>query len=144
MPTASLVPFEMAASCFDSAVMAARAAMVAPKWRHGGDASGGLIEINDMLRHLKRQARAAIGQLATSDVVEHRAMAEACRVRMADAINLHRTASCCIRRGVAPPPPAMYAALKTGPGWPQPWPCHQAWLVAWVMVWRVALTPVGR
>jgi hypothetical protein len=81
--------------------------------------------------------------LAISDLAEHRALAEMCRVRLAAAINLRREASRCIKRGVAPPLPASYPVARrpnTAREWISLWSCSQAWLVAWAIVWDVAWT----
>jgi hypothetical protein len=144
MLTASLAPFEKAASRFDSAIVAARDVIIAGNYDFEGDPKCVLLQINGTLRLLKTEARVAISLLATSDLAEHRARAEMCRGRMADAINLQRAASRHIRQGAVPPLPASYAgspAAKAAPPCADPWAYGQVWLMAWAMAWCMTWSP---
>jgi hypothetical protein len=141
MLTASLAPFERAASCFDCAIVAARDTIIAARHDCEGDPRRDLVQIAGMLRLLKSEARDIICLLATSDLAEHRAMADRCRARMADAINLQRAASRCIKQGVVPPLPASYAGVavsKIEPEWVEPWAFGGVWLMAWTVAWGMA------
>jgi hypothetical protein len=147
MLTASLAPFEKAASRFDSAIAAARDVIIAGNYDFEGDPKHVLLHINGTLRRLKTEARIVISLLATSDLAEHRARAEICRGRMADAINLQRAASHHIRRGAVPPLPAAYAggpATNAAPTCGDPWTCGQVWLMAWAMAWWMTWSQGGR
>lgn len=133
--------FEKSARCFDNAIVAARRSATLPNYTLEDARKGMLLEISDRMRLLKTEARAVIGILATSDLAAHRDMANACRVRTANAVNLHRAVTRCIRHGTVPPLPALYSAADArndAPEWAHPWAYHQALSMACVMAWSSA------
>jgi hypothetical protein len=141
--SAPLAAFEIAASSFDRSVFAAHDAVIGEHLRSEHDRLDVLLNIAGMIRQLKREAGTAIGLLATSNLAEHHAMADSCHARLADAVNLHRAASRCIRQGIAPPLPSREAPLtpraeaskqqqNADPVWPAVWAMAWAWYVPWM------------
>jgi hypothetical protein len=116
---APLAAFERAASRFECGILAARDAAIAENSSLESGSIGALLDIGGTMRLLKAEGRDAIGLLATSDRAEHRAMADACRARMADAINR------------APIPDVT-------PIWPTVWVMEwtRAWSLPWTFDWR--------
>ena len=88
-----------------------------------------------MMQLLKTEGKAAIGLLATSHSAEHRALAEGCRARLADAVNLHRAATNCIKRGIVPPVPALIGTAGAPNGAGKGPDVIEGWQTAWAMVW---------
>jgi hypothetical protein len=140
-----LAAFEAAACCLDRGLVAAREAVIAENSGRQSDRAGVLLDIAAMMQVLKSEGKAVIGLLATSHLAEHRAMAEGCRTRLADAINLHRTTLGCMREGIVPVLPAMSAtggsANQTKPGadaaqtaWAMVW--VRAWYLPWISDWQ--------
>jgi hypothetical protein len=146
MAAAQLASFERVAACFDGAIVAARDAIIAADYDFENDPNGVIRQIDGMIRLLKGEARMAICLLAASDLVEHHGKAEACRVRMADAINLQRAVCRCIRQGIVPLLPASYAevAAKVDPEWTRIWMRNQFWLIDWAVAWNTAWISAGR
>jgi hypothetical protein len=149
--SAPLAAVERAASRFECGILAARDAAIAENSSLERGSIGVLLDIGGTMRILKSEGRDAIGLLATSDRAEHRAMADACRARMADAVNLHRAACRCIKQGIVPPLPALDAAAgaskqeagrapvpDVNPIWPTVWIMGwtRAWSSPWTFDWR--------
>ncbi len=140
LTSAPLAAFETAASCFDDGLVAAHDAVIAARIGSEHDRMAVLLNIAGMIRQVKREGGTAIGVLATSHLAEHHAMADSCRARLADAVNLHRAASRCIRQGIAPPLPARAPALPQQPEVMPIWPAF--WAMAWS--WYLPVVPVRR
>jgi len=136
--SAPLAAFERAASRFERGILAARDAAIAENSSLENGSIGVLLDIAGTMRLLKSEGRDAIGRLATSDRAEHRAMADACRARMADAVNLHRAASRCINQAIVPPLPALDAGAGTATEEPDRADVTPVWPTVWLMAWTQA------
>jgi hypothetical protein len=137
-PSEPLAAFETAACSFDRGLLAARNAVIGESARNDA-----LRDITAMMQLLKSEGRAAIGLLATSHSAEQRAMAEGCRARLADAVNLHRAACRYIKQGIVPPehkpigtrdvPRNAAAGSDASDDWQTAW--AMVWVRAWYLPW---------